>query len=245
MIKRMINRSNDPYVFDTDENEMIALTEKNVRFVSAILSIDSTYKSAETGLSGSAQELFQKHGITTEKELLTLQVKALNKENSTHLYVADGLNLTVERIMSISNLKERLIKRDETIVKEIASAVPGRNNFSFATKFCTFACRYSLDKPYDDGYCIYDTVLEQTIPYYAWRFLGEKFIRRKQSTLRQVIAEKRDYKRYIDLIDRIINASAEETDYKISHKDFDHLLWYCYKGDAKRRVSMIAEKINS
>lgn len=241
----MINKSTDPYVFDTDEKGMIALTEKNVKFVSAILSIDSTYKAAETGLTGSAQELFHTYGITTERELLTQQVKALNKENSTHLYVADGLNLTVERIMSISNLKERLIKRDETIVKEIASAVPGRNNFSFATKYCTFACRYSLDKPYDDGYCIYDKVLEQTIPYYAWRFLREKHIKRTQSTLRETIAEKRDYKRYIDLIDRIINASAEEIDYKISHKDFDHLLWYCYKGDEKQRVSLIAKKINS
>lgn len=240
----MIIHSEEPYVFDTDENGMVALTEKNARFINAVLSVDSAYKAAETGMEGSTQALFRKYGITVCESELTEQIRALNRENSTHLYAADGFDLTVKKIMSIHNLKDRLKRRDEALVGEIASASPGRNNFSFASKYCTYACRYCLDEPYKDGYCIYDRVLEQTIPYYARYFLKERYISRKKSTLHNLVVKEHNYKAYIDLIDRIIEAAYNENGYGVSHKDFERILWYCYKGDEKTRTALIADKIN-
>lgn len=40
-----------------------------------------------------------------------------------------------------------------------------------------------------------------------------------------------NYKHYRQLIDVIINRNKELTGYLISRRDFDHLLWYYFKGD--------------
>ena len=39
-----------------------------------------------------------------------------------------------------------------------------------------------------------------------------------------------DYEGYRDLIDKIRDASEKRTGYHISREDFDHLLWYYFKG---------------
>ena len=242
----MNKRYEDPYSFDLDDHEMMRFTKKNIDFIEAILRVDSTYKQAETGSEGSAQWLFDKYKITQEPDVLTKQVEALNRENSTHLQVVEGgVQLTVESIRNIKDLEKRLKERDVKLVNEIASAVPGRNNFSFATKYCTFASRYSFEKQYNDGYCIYDKVLEQVIPYYVWHYFGERFIKRKSSILESEIREKKDYETYIGIIDEIIEAAGQEEGYKVKHKEFDHIIWYAYKGNESSRKALVAEKINN
>lgn len=42
------------------------------------------------------------------------------------------------------------------------------------------------------------------------------------------------YKRYARLIGRIISENKRKTGYGISRKDFDHLLWYYFKGNDDR-----------
>ena len=144
----------------------------------------------------------------------------------------------------MQDLKGKLSRRDPDIVQEIALANPKRKNFSFASKFCTYATRYALPAPQNDGYCIYDQVLSEVLPYYAYRYLGERHIAKKNSIIGAEFAETCDYKGYINLVDRIIVAASRETGYTISHKDFDHLLWYYYKGNRKERTEQVATLVN-
>ena len=249
---RKIITSKNPYVFDMDENGMLALTEKNKLFIEAILAVDSNYRAAETGTGrDSSRSLFEAYGITTDYAIIFRQIAAVDRENSTHLSASgpekgdnNGREIAAEAISKIQDLEVRLSHRDPGIVQEIASANPKRKNFSFASKFCTYAARYALPAPQNDGYCIYDQVLSEVLPYYAYRYLGERHIAKKNSIIGLEIAEKCDYKGYIDLIDRIIAAASQETGYTISHKDFDHLLWYYYKGNQKERVDRVAILVN-
>lgn len=43
-----------------------------------------------------------------------------------------------------------------------------------------------------------------------------------------------DYRGYKNLIDQIIEINEKKEGYKISHEDFDHLLWYYFKGNQRR-----------
>ena len=57
-----------------------------------------------------------------------------------------------------------------------------------------------------------------------------------------------DYGAYRDLIDNIRYSAKKYlgSDYVISRKDFDHLLWYYFKGGAKggnSRISMALERV--
>ena len=62
----------------------------------------------------------------------------------------------------------------------IKGIIPDRYTFSFASKFCTYVSRYLYNS---DDYCIYDNVLCNALPYYAWAYLGEVFISTKNSTI--------------------------------------------------------------
>jgi len=117
------------------------------------------------------------------------------------------------------------------LVNQIAGAIPGRYTFSFASKYCTYWSRYLLEA---DGYSIYDKILREILPYYAWVYIGENHMARKQSKIEKEFGQRNrgDYLGYRNLIDRIRREVECRTGYAITRKDFDHLLWYYYKGDA-------------
>lgn len=108
-----------------------------------------------------------------------------------------GAYLTAEEIIEIENLRRLLNESDPKLVRIIALAAQKRanpdldcevkkNNFSFATKFCHHASRFSGEK---DGsgkakYCIYDKVVGEILPYYAWAYMSaaevEDFCKRNE-----------------------------------------------------------------
>ena len=139
-----------------------------------------------------------------------------------------------------------------------------RYTFSFASKYCTYMARALFEGESGDGYCIFDKVMCDILPYYAWVYLGDKnkvYIRHSyqkekrkndlvieqqplhsskiKSEIKDIFANKNDskYEDYRNLIDEIIQ-NAERLycgEYPgkqchISRKDFDHLLWYYFKG---------------
>ena len=144
------------YTLDFDANGVLALTEKNVTIINSVLRIDPTYRSSfDKTDSSSAFFYVRQYANSFEKNESVIKeiCKRINKENSTHIYVSghekgsnQGLMLTVKAIVKIDNLKERLEKGDTEIVTTIANAVPGRNNISFASKFCTYMCRYMFEE---------------------------------------------------------------------------------------------------
>lgn len=228
------------FTLDMDRYGMLSLTEKNVKLIGSMLLVDSRYRDAFRGVEGSAQQLFKTYGITQERYSVTEIVVTLNEENATHLPVGDGIRLTVDTICKIDDLEGRLKSGDAGLVDEIARAVPGRYNASFASKYCTFASQYVLDK---DNFVIYDSVIADVIPYYAYYYLQENYLRRTRSVWPEKIKSQDGYDDYRKLIKRIIAAAKEDTGYDLSCAEFDSTLWYYYKGNDKTRIELIAEKM--
>lgn len=234
----------NPYVLDLDENRMVKLTKKNVDFIRGILKIDSSYRREMDVLDDtSAAYYIKNHPITNGSnsyEDIEEIVKRIDRENSTHISVSgtekggenngDGVRIVTEGICKMLNLKDSLENGNFNVVVEISRLVKGRNNFSFASKFCAYVSRYTFGET-KCKYCIYDDVLSKILPYYAFKYLGRYYIKRTNSSIISEFKDKRDYEGYRDLINEIIEAVFKETGYKLSYEDFDHLLWYYYKGD--------------
>ena len=96
-----------------------------------------------------------------------------------------------------------------------------RENTSFASKFCHYACFYVFEgEKEQDNFSIYDDVLETVLPQY-WAFFDVGNLTKHSG--------KFDYKEYSDVIDEIRGKSSRKG-YTISRNGFDHLLWYYHKG---------------
>ena len=107
----------------------------------------------------------------------------------------------------------------EIIAKKTSAAIRARENKSFASKFCHYACFYLFEgKREQDNYSIYDSILKSALPLYI-DYYGIDV--KKQ--------ELEDYAIYSETIERII----QKTGNMISKNGFDHLLWYYYKGRIK------------
>lgn len=156
-----------------------------------------------------------------------------------------------------------------------------RYTFSFASKYCAYMARALFEgEKGEDGYCIFDKVMCDILPYYAWVYLGNKgdiddkgeYIREKKrktdivgeqqpipsskikSRIKDVFANKNDskYEDYRNLIDDIIHAAeclyCREYPGKqchITRKDFDHLLWYYFKGgnpEIERALKLVGKE---
>lgn len=234
--------TNEPYIFDLDKNGMLALTKKNAKFMNAIISNDSNYRKANDNDNEESSCYYLTHnGLPkNEKDMIELLTR-IDKENRTHLSSSGlkkgdnkGRKLTAKVILSIPNLEERLKKGDPELVNEISKSIDGKQIFSFASKFCTFVSRSLFGDESKDNYSIYDGVLNDILPYYAYVYCNEIHIKRINSKIKDEFVDKLDYKGYRDLIDKIREKSKEITGYKVSRKEFDYLLWYYYKGDEVR-----------
>ena len=252
-MKYIINKKN-PYVFDLDENDMPAISQNNIDLANALSQHDPAYRISNDENDERSSIWYIKDVDKTNPcflshyETVLEIVNRLDKENSTHLSVKgngkeDGRSLTARCICNINNLRNRLKRGDTELVKEIALAVDGRNNFSFATKFCAFVSRALFEGEQADHYCIYDKVLSDVLPYYAYIYFGEtKYKKRKNSAIETMFKDKEDYEGYKELIDRIREKAAEKTGILITRKDFDLLLWLYFRGD-ETRVRKALEKV--
>ena len=146
-------------------------------------------------------------------------------------------------------LKESLQKGDTSIIDVIADpTVGGKHNFSFATKFCSYVSIHALEK---DNYCIYDEILQQVIPYYAYMYIDDfdnKLYKTVKATkangnlsrnesLVYILKQNKDYSGYRKLIDNIIVGVKNKIDVSITYADFDHLVWYYFKGSKSKIIS--------
>lgn len=127
------------------------------------------------------------------------------------------------------------ILSEETNPKyEAGNTNPARKNFSFATKFCHYACFYifeNKDVEYRDSYSIYDYIVSSALTtYYGFEDIKPS---ENDSDEKQFFVEKyRNYQTFIDKI-RDDAANAANAPNTVSRNGFDHLLWYYYKGKGK------------
>ena len=250
---------NEPYIIDTDKNGFPCFTPKNINFITSVINLDSTYRVAFDEENPSSSACFLKNRFPESKEDLEKAVRLIDKENSTHLIVSgnkkkeddkddtkkQGIIITVNSMINegLEDLGNHIKEGKKEIVMKIADYVTGRFNISFASKFCAYCNRYCFGK---DDYSIYDSVLANILPYYAYVYLGEehwKNIRgknaRKESNISKEFADKngkKDYAGYNDLIGRIIEKVKSVPGFhsNLTRKDFDLLLWYYFKGDDTR-----------
>ena len=288
--------------FDKDKNDFPTLTDKNVALINFIIKHDSNYRPLNDTEDDSISKTIKEHGETSDYGKILTIVKVIDKSNSTRQASLgkghriedtkekkDGRELTAEYISGMEDFYERLGRGDIKLVNDIAThsiehkdpltgqVVALRYTLSFASKYCTYMARalYENDKEKRDYYSIFDKVICDILPYYAWFYLGNNEYTRlsiskskkdqnteKESHSNQKIVSKirevfgtkgskKGYSGYCKLIDEIRNKSKELSGKSdpISRKDFDHLLWYYFKGNDKeisRALSLVyKDKQNS
>lgn len=167
-------------------------------------------------------------------EILEYLIISIDNENSTHLNSDKvGRELVKKRLTELS--KDKLIEllKNDNKKYELINLIQTpkekneKNHFSFATKFCHYACINLFNneeyEEYVDSYSIYDSVLKNALPYYIQRYL------KKEVDVKEYDKD-HNYKKYIEYIDEIRDAAEKENGAKISRNGFDHLIWYYHKG---------------
>ena len=219
--------------------EIAELTHSNVALVESMIRYDSDYSNSSNTESETSsaywllklkKEVFGNNKSKSDyRNIIENCVQYIDSENSTHLN-ADGVGRKqmTERLVKLDkaklveylrhpekeNYKLIEILTEKTVPED--SKYYGRKNFSFATKFCHYACFYLFEGyPEQDNYSIYDNVVRKVLPRYCVYY--------KVSKPRCI---GHDYSTYQATIDAIIEASGV----RISRNGFDHLLWYCFKG---------------
>ena len=177
-------------------------------------------------------------------------VCAVDAENSTHINADKvGRKELTDRIVEYKDDLLELLKDTKNypligILSEKTDPeenkanegkqIPPRKNFSFATKFCHYACFYifeNKDTDCRDSYSIYDYIVSNALTtYYGFEEIKPS---ENDSADKQFFVEKyRNYQTFIDKI-RDDAAKAANDPNPVSRNGFDHLLWYYYKGKGK------------
>lgn len=186
-------------------------------------------------------------------------IAAIDAENSTRFSKEERAELAGRianrrkdflRLLQNSNKKYELI---DILCKATApngKRASGRENFSFATKFCHYAAFYIFEGTvYQDNYSIFDGVVSAAldshdfcngeIPYVIQsgnlplRAKGKiKWSTEALKTLknRYHINYSDIYRMYQAYIDFIRDYYGKQTGTEVSRNGLDHLLWYYYKG---------------
>lgn len=201
-----------------------------------------------------------------EKDTLYKVVESIDRINSTHLVSEgpkhNGIHMgrykTAQSIREIDNLKGLLLSGDTSVIKKIASASDSKYNFSFATKFCAYVSRHALNQ---DNYCIYDEVVQSILPYFINKYISDKKLLKKYcKVVNKNNAEKRyitstvsrlkereytnnefenGYAEYKNIIDEIIKGIKIKHGITVTYEEFDHMLWYYFKGSkVKVQIAM-------
>ncbi|MBO4231969.1 MAG: hypothetical protein J5862_01865 [Bacteroidales bacterium] len=219
---------------------LVALTRNNVAKVEAMIRTDSNYRISLGDDYGSDEfspywikklEKYLKGEsvVETIEDIVENIVKKLDKENSTHLNTDGvGLKQMPERILAHKEtLLDDLKNRNFDLIKILsAKTIPlggkhhGRENISFASKFCHYACFYIFEgQEAQDNFSIYDNVVAKALLEYLKFYNIYADIKKIKN---------KDYAVYSKAIDAVIEASGNE----ISRNGFDHLVWYYFKGRA-------------
>lgn len=276
-----------PFQFDLDENGILKLTADNVERINFIIENDSNYRIFEDPDSQNSITILIRNNpdaTVWDKDFILKLVIEIDKQNSTHQEASgrqkgdgQGREKTAQFILdNWEDLLPKIKEGDADAVNIIAKALlnydpateqrpknKGRYTFSFASKFCTYVsnalyvCKQLEYK--EDAYSIFDKVVGDVLPYYAWKYLGNTtYVDKKNSNIDKKFGGKSNdignYEGYRQLIDSIIDENQKQTGYKIKRRDFDHLLWYYFKGDEdildadkrylhKSRITTALEKV--
>ncbi len=223
---------------DEEGNEKTIL----YKVIESIDTINSTHLASEGRGDGSENEI-DKEGKKEKKNKGRVRTERVIREEITG-----------------AKLKERLSEGDADLINQIARA-GGKYNFSFATKFCTYVSKYIFGEKHNE-YCIYDNVVQSVLPFYISYYIEPKdmseYCHRKTrgngkgnivSDIDEYIKSdvnnnEKDYEKYKTIIKNIIKGIKKKDNITINYEQFDHLLWYYFKGsESKIQTAMNTIKL--
>lgn len=220
----------------------------------AVYEVDTTNSTHLTTIGKlKIKELMEELGENPKK------IEGLNKE------ISGGVLFTARVIHEeMPDLRDRLKNGCPSLIDDIAKAAEkhvnehpknqlgeiqaNKNNFSFATKFCHWACVYADDM--EDNYCIYDNVVVEVLPYYVSCYMDkeskDEFCRLKSGGSELIF--KKDYKNekykefaglYKALKDSINDWRGKHGfNSDLGYSEIDRLLWYYFKGKQNQRKTL-------
>ena len=222
--------------------KLVALTLDNVARVESMIRNDSDYinSSDKSNITSSAYWMCELKKVLMVREsvldeayevILRNCVKSVDRENSTHLE-SDGCgrNELTKRLVNIPKYQLLFYLKtpqdnDYELIKILSEETHPTNsgtkkyhprkNYSFASKFCHYACFYLFEGAEEqDNFSIYDSIIGGKINDYAREF---------DVALPTDIRS--NYSSFIKTVDSIIQKSGNH----ISRNGFDHLIWYFHK----------------
>lgn len=213
MISDELKKAKD---FNRNDNGAVELTIDNVVLAETVYSLFYINSTLENDFDDLAENY-------TEDNLKKVCTR-INAENSTHLTNEDKdiiCECIYKKCPNINLLKEELKKDSYPLIESIRKAQNNngvstkKNNYSFATKFCHYACYYLFnDDTNRDLYPIYDSILSDYV---------KKSHEYKLSTDTDI----NKYEDYVKIIDKIISGKG------ISRNGFDHLIWLTNRKPSK------------
>ena len=242
-IKKELDRARRYMLTTIKQTQLVEITKDNVARVEAMIQNDAAYLNSgnkqfgpdKNGKGGSTaywmcqlrDYIKSKSTNKTEyKKIITNAVIAVDRDNSTHLN-ADGVGrqeitdrickISVEALINyLKKPQDTKYKLVQIIAEKTKAKVRARENKSFGSKFCHYACFYLFEgQKEQDNYSIYDSILKKALPLYA-NYYNIQFDKN----------DLENYAKYSEIIEKVIKESKSQ----ISKNGFDHLLWYYFKG---------------
>lgn len=156
-------------------------------------------------------------------DIVAVKIALIDVTNSTHLHQYKS-QINIQElaefiVKKLPDFDDRVSRRDDTLVEELARCNGKINLFSFASKYCFYHNTLIYGR---DDYAKYDGIVHNCLPLYLEqeniRLRGKTVTPNTLNSMRQKI----DYKSFNDLIDAVL--SSIELDHKKAM--FDYLMWY-------------------
>lgn len=222
------------YILKRDADGLVKISSDNVARVEAMIAENSRYNDSQNTNNPQSSKVCLdclKRDLDNlpypEYQTVENAMRAINRENSTRLSAGE-LSELANRICALSSFEilEYLEKPTTKLgpsgekyylvsylrKKTATSKRSGRENYSFATKFCHYACiNFFQGKTEADNFPIIDNVVKAVFPKYA------------ENIVKQIVFE--DYETFVRNIDEVLDHYKQ----RISRNGFDHLMWYANK----------------
>ncbi len=224
-------KENKKYCFETEEDgRLVKVIPENVYKVFAMMSLDPAYKNSMKADNGnSSAHWFGKLKICEESEregIIMEIVTRLNAENSTRVSGDDkGIKKITENILNLDDLEGKLMRKEYSVIGKIIEGCD-KVYFSFATKFCHYACMNLLDGDDRDNFPIWDNVMKkwlgEYIPWDAKKSKSPKEINGESESFERLTAY---YESYVDALGKLAEKQG------VSKTGAEQLIWYFHNGD--------------
>ena len=216
------------YMLATKDGK-VEISPENVARVFAMISNSPQYKKAEdTDNDDSSAYWFakwKKNKTISEGDLLSLLQK-LNKENRTRVSNRDLKR--IRKRIDPNKIKDRLQKADYSLIETIIENCT-KTLFSFATKFCHYACMYLLEGEARDNFPIFDGIINQNLGTYSSTWINLESAQKlykegSYKSIKKEIGLENFYKLYVNAISELATSAG------VSKTGVEQLIWYYHNG---------------